>query len=149
MLMLQKVIAPGLIHNEGDLVLLAGCRDGLVEAPGPRPLTPILGPGPAKGCGLRLRSAGHGLGGAGVVSLPPVGPGPPHVRPQVVVVLGVAARSHVENPVLPSHPIIVRNRGEIRYRKCDGTISEFPIRSCTVHYAELDLRDRAAITEMK
>ena len=107
-----NVYLPGLVHDESDLVLLARNRDIsltwmlMAQAPGSHSLTSVLGPCTTEGS--RMRS--HGLWGARVVSLPPVGSRSPHVRPQVIVILCVAARAHVGDPVLTGHPRRIKNK---------------------------------------
>ena len=106
------LIVPGLVHDESDLVLLTRSWDIaltwmlMAQAPGSHSLTSVLCPRPPKGS--RMRS--HGFWGARVVSLPPVGSCSPHVRPQVVVVFCVAARTHVGDSVLAGHPRRIRNK---------------------------------------
>ena len=78
----------------------------MAQAPGSHSLTSVLGPCAPEGS--RMRS--HGLWGARVVSLPPVGSGSPHVSPQVIVILCVAARAHVGDPVLAGHPRRIKNQ---------------------------------------
>ena len=70
---LFSYVLPGLVHDESDLILLTRSRDialtwvMMTQAPGPRSLTSVLGPSASEGGGVR-----HGLGGAGIMSLPPV-----------------------------------------------------------------------------
>ena len=107
-----NVYLPGLVHDESDLVLLARNRDIaltwmlMAQAPGSNSLTSVLGPCAPEGG--RMRS--HGFWGARVMSLPPVGSRSPHVRPQVIVILCVAARAHVGDPVLAGHPRRIKNK---------------------------------------